>query len=154
MNKKIIFIKFILLIIILFPPAGKYVFGGTMEEILQQEIKCPDHDRPEIISTVKKMSDEGKSKDEILDAVSMQFGGAVLINPREKGAGMAMAYIVPVAGFALALILISAFIGKWIKINKSHEESKNAMNVQSPGDGKDKYEIQFEEEYKAYKERV
>ncbi|MBI5208067.1 MAG: cytochrome c-type biogenesis protein CcmH, partial [Candidatus Firestonebacteria bacterium] len=123
----------------------------TMEEI-HSEIKCPDHDRPEIVSLVDKLIKEGKTKEEILDDVGNKFGIGVLVNPSEKKIGV-VPFLVPSLVLALSIIIAFAYIGKWIKINKSKEKDSNIDKNNNKQLNDEKYENQFEKEYKAFKEK-
>lgn len=133
--------------VIIICSGGKPVFAVNMDEI-RAEIKCPDHDRPEIVSMVDALIKEGKSKDEILDAVAENYGEDLLVVTREKRMGL-KPYIIPVLGLSIALVLVFVYIKKWItkgeKITLQEKETVEASK------GIIDYRKRFEEEFEIFK---
>lgn len=55
---------------------------------------------------------QGKTKDEILDELVVQYGEDVLASPKDEGFGLA-AYVVPIALVLLALLAGAIMLPKW-----------------------------------------
>lgn len=146
MKNKISFIILTLAAIIFY--SGKNpVFAVNMDEI-RAEIKCPDHDRPEIVSLVESLINEGKTKDEILDAVAENFGEGVFAVTREKKLGL-KPFIIPAFGMIIVFIFGFAYIKKWItKGEKAVLHEKEIIEA-----SKDiiDYKKRFDEEYDKFK---
>ncbi len=131
---------------------------ATLEEMVL-ELKCPEDQETlehqhgcqihaKMLKRLEILIFEGKTKDEILDIFNDEFGPGSLVNLRKKGFGL-LAYLVPILGLTLALTLISAYIGKWIKVTKTQEQmNKTDVKLESK---EEKYEKQFDDEYKAFK---
>ena len=67
-----------------------------------------DAERREITELIK----QGKSKDEILDALVATYGDRVLASPKDSGFGLA-AYLVPIVLVVLALAALAVFLPRW-----------------------------------------
>ncbi|MBI5417943.1 cytochrome c-type biogenesis protein CcmH [Candidatus Poribacteria bacterium] len=128
----------------------------TLEEMIP-EIKCPEDNETlehqhgceihkRMLTLLEKLIKEGKTKDEILDIFAQQFGPGALVTVRDVGFGR-LARLIPRIVLIIAVILVVAFIGKWIKIT----EEKEKISTSEVSD--DKYNKKFEEEYKAFKEK-
>lgn len=143
--KKVLFIS--MLSAIIFYPGLKPVFAVSMEDI-RAEIKCPDHDRPEIVSLVTGLINQGKNKEDILDAVAAQFGEEVLVYTREKKMGL-MPFMIPAVGLGFAFILGFVYIKKWI----TKGEKTILLDKETVEASKDitDYNKRFNEEYELFK---
>ena len=123
----------------------KYVSALSVEDI-RAEIKCPDHDRPEILSLIGTMVKEGKTKDEIMDAVGDNFGEEVFTVTREMGS---KPYVIPAIIFIISLFFVVAYIKKWIiKGEKTNLHDKEIVDAST---GITDYKKRFDEEYKIFK---
>ncbi|MDD5771849.1 MAG: cytochrome c-type biogenesis protein CcmH [bacterium] len=143
-NKKV----FILIILAAIIFSGIQPVLAVSVEDIRAEIKCPDHDRPEIVSLVNSLIKEGKAKDEILDAVAEQFGEGVLVVTREKRMGF-KPYVIPVIGLTIAFVLVFVYIKKWItKGEKTNLRDKEI--VEASKDITD-YNKRFNEEFEIFK---
>jgi cytochrome c-type biogenesis protein CcmH/NrfF len=93
----------------------------TLNEI-EEEVMCPVcgtllglAESPQATrekAFVEKLVKEGKTKDEIKDALVAQYGNAVLAEPNGGGFSIS-AYVVPIVAFIVAAILLAAAVWKW-----------------------------------------
>jgi cytochrome c-type biogenesis protein CcmH len=70
---------------------------------------------------VEKLVKEGKSKDQIKDALVEQYGTAVLAEPNGSGFSIS-AYVVPIVAFILAVILLAGAVWKWRQTASRRED--------------------------------
>jgi cytochrome c-type biogenesis protein CcmH len=82
---------------------------------------------------VEKLVKEGKSKDEIKDALVAQYGNAVLAEPNGSGFSIS-AYVVPIVAFIVAVILLAAAVWKWRQASASREDNEPAVDGPSDED--------------------
>jgi cytochrome c-type biogenesis protein CcmH/NrfF len=78
---------------------------------------------------VEKLVKQGKSKDEIKDALVAQYGDAVLAEPSGSGFSIS-AYVVPIVAFIVAALLLAAAVWKWRQSTRSRED--DAPDVEGP----------------------
>ena len=76
-----------------------------------------DAERREIVDLIK----QGKTKQEIKDALVDTYGERVLATPKDSGFGLA-AYLVPIAIVLLALVAGAIFLPRWR--NRERTESQ------------------------------
>jgi cytochrome c-type biogenesis protein CcmH len=82
---------------------------------------------------VEKLVKEGKSKDQIKDALVEQYGNAVLAEPNGSGFSIS-AYVVPIVGFILAVILLAGAVWKWRQTASRREDDDPAVEGPSAED--------------------
>jgi cytochrome c-type biogenesis protein CcmH len=70
-------------------------------------------ERTEIMELIR----QGKTKQQILDALVVQYGDRVLASPKDKGFGRA-AYLVPIVIVLLALVALAIFLPRWRAANR------------------------------------
>jgi cytochrome c-type biogenesis protein CcmH/NrfF len=61
---------------------------------------------------VKRLVAEGRSKDEVKDALVAEYGNEVLAVPGDSGFDLS-AYLVPIAAFAIAVVALAFGIARW-----------------------------------------
>ena len=61
---------------------------------------------------IGRLIDEGKSKDQIKDALVAQYGEAVLALPQDEGFDLS-AYLVPIVAFVLAALALGFGVYRW-----------------------------------------
>ncbi len=93
----------------------------TLNEI-EEEVMCPVcgtllglAESPQATrekAFVEKLVKEGKTKDQIKDALVAQYGDAVLAEPNGSGFSIS-AYVVPIVAFVVAALLLAAAVWKW-----------------------------------------
>lgn len=116
----------------------------TLNEI-EEEVMCPVcgtllglAESPQATrekAFVEKLVKEGKTKDEIKDALVAQYGNAVLAEPNGSGFSIS-AYVVPIVAFIVAAILLAGAVWKWRRSSASREEDLPAVEGPSPEDRK------------------
>jgi cytochrome c-type biogenesis protein CcmH/NrfF len=116
----------------------------TLNEI-EEEVMCPVcgtllglAESPQATrekAYVEKLIKEGKTKDEIKDALVAQYGDAVLAEPNGSGFSIS-AYVVPIVAFVVAAILLAGAVRKWRQSSASREEDLPAVEGPSPEDRK------------------
>jgi cytochrome c-type biogenesis protein CcmH len=82
---------------------------------------------------VEKLVKEGKSKDQIKDALVEQYGTAVLAEPNGSGFSIS-AYVVPIVAFILAVILLAGAVWKWRQTASRREDDGPAVEGPSAED--------------------
>lgn len=137
----------LMLAAVLFYSVKNPVLAVSVEEI-RAEIKCPDHDRPEILSLVESQINEGKTKDEILDAVAEKFGEEVFSVTREKKMG-SKPYIIPALGLAVAFIFGFFYMKKWI--TKGEKTTLLEKEIVEASKDITDYNKKFNDEYELFK---
>jgi cytochrome c-type biogenesis protein CcmH len=70
---------------------------------------------------VERLVDEGKTKQEIKDALVAEYGDAVLALPQGSGFDLS-AYLVPIIAFAIAVIALAFGVVKWRQASRTEEE--------------------------------
>lgn len=71
---------------------------------------APQAERQRVL--IRKLIDEGKSKEEIKDELVEEFGPAVLALPEGSGFNLA-AYLVPIGGFLAAAVILFLAVRRW-----------------------------------------
>lgn len=61
---------------------------------------------------IKRLAGEGKSKDEIKDALVAQYGESVLALPQDSGFDLS-AYVVPIVAFVVAALALGFGVYRW-----------------------------------------
>jgi cytochrome c-type biogenesis protein CcmH len=79
---------------------------GTLLELAES----PQAQREKVF--IARLIDEGKSKDEIKDALVAQYGNAVLALPQGDGFDLS-AYLVPIVAFAIAVLALGFGVYRW-----------------------------------------
>jgi len=89
---------------------------------LERELMCPTCNSPLYLSHspaadrirayVVERADEGWTKQQVLDSLEADFGPAILASPKAEGLGLA-AWLVPLAGLALGLVVAVALAIAW-----------------------------------------
>jgi cytochrome c-type biogenesis protein CcmH/NrfF len=102
----------------------------TLNEI-EEEVMCPVcgtllglAESPQATrekAFVEKLVKEGKSKDEIKDALVAQYGDAVLAEPNGSGFNIS-AYVVPIVAFIVAALLLAAAVWRWRRSSASRDD--------------------------------
>ena len=104
----------------------------TLNEI-EEEVMCPVcgtllglAESPQATrekAFVEKLVKQGKSKDEIKDALVNQYGNAVLAEPSGGGFSIS-AYVVPIVAFIVAVILLALAVWRWRVASGKREDRK------------------------------
>jgi cytochrome c-type biogenesis protein CcmH len=76
---------------------------------------------------IQRMIDAGRTKEEIRDALVVEFGPAVLAEPPDDGFGVS-AYAVPVVGGGAVLAVVLFALLRW----RRHDEDGEAMPEPTP----------------------
>lgn len=83
---------------------------------------------------VRRLIAEGKSKQQIKDALVVEYGEEVLALPEGKGFNLS-AYLVPVIAFAIALVALAIGVARWRRAGGPPDgNSKPAPQDPSPED--------------------
>jgi cytochrome c-type biogenesis protein CcmH len=124
--------------------AGAIASRTTLTEI-ESEVMCPvcgtllelaespQAQREKVF--VEKLVSEGKTKDQIKDALVAQYGDAVLALPKGKGFNLS-AYVVPVIAFAVAVIALGFAVFKWRRAAGPREDHDPVVEGPSDADRK------------------
>jgi cytochrome c-type biogenesis protein CcmH len=80
---------------------------------------------------IRRLIAQGDSKPEIKDKLKAQYGPAVLALPQDSGFDLA-AYVVPIAVFLVALVLLILFVPRWRR--RTPEPVPAAGHTISPAD--------------------
>ncbi len=72
---------------------------------------------------VSRLVAEGRSKDEIKDALVAEYGTEVLALPRGSGFDLS-AYLVPVIAFVVAAIALAIGVLRWRRAGESHDREE------------------------------
>jgi cytochrome c-type biogenesis protein CcmH/NrfF len=97
---------------------------GTLLELAES----PQAQREKVF--VEKLVREGKTKDQIKDALVAQYGDAVLALPKGSGFNLS-AYVVPVIAFAVAAAALGFAVYKWRRASGSREDHDVAVETLS-----------------------
>jgi cytochrome c-type biogenesis protein CcmH len=98
---------------------------GTLLELAES----PQAQREKVF--VERLVDEGKSKQQIKDALVAEYGEAVLALPQGSGFDLS-AYLVPIIAFAIAAIALAFGVLKWRQASRT-EEAEHPV-VDGPSD--------------------
>jgi cytochrome c-type biogenesis protein CcmH/NrfF len=126
-------------------PAAAGAKSGLRSELneIEEEVMCPvcgtllglaespQATREKVF--VEKLVKEGKSKDEVKDALVAQYGNAVLAEPNGSGFSIS-AYVVPIVAFIVAALLLAAAVWKWRQSSASREVDEPAVDGPSDED--------------------
>lgn len=82
---------------------------------------------------IRKLIRQGKTKDEIKDALVAEYGGQVLALPKNQGIDV-WAYLVPVIGFSLAAIGVVVTVIRW-RLRRPGEGDGSGGNGDDGPDG-------------------
>lgn len=114
----------------------------TLNEI-EEEVMCPVcgtllglAESPQATrekAFVEKLIKEGKSKNQIKDALVAQYGDAVLAEPNGSGFSIS-AYVVPIVAFVVAALLLAAAVWKWRRSSGSRDDHFAAVDGPSAED--------------------
>jgi cytochrome c-type biogenesis protein CcmH len=114
----------------------------TLNEI-EEEVMCPVcgtllglAESPQATrekAFVEKLIKEGKSKNQIKDALVAQYGDAVLAEPNGSGFSIS-AYVVPIIAFVLAALLLAAAVWKWRRSSGGPDDHLPAVEGPSAED--------------------
>ncbi|HET7445068.1 MAG TPA: cytochrome c-type biogenesis protein CcmH [Solirubrobacterales bacterium] len=74
---------------------------------------------------IQRLVDEGRSKQEIKDALVAEYGDEVLALPQDSGFSLS-AYVVPIVAFIVAAIAIAFGVAKWRRASGSGDDSRPA----------------------------
>lgn len=82
---------------------------------------------------VEKLVKQGQGKEEIKEALVVQYGDAVLAEP--KGSGFSLsAYVVPIIAFVVAVVLLAFAVSKWRRAAGSAADHRPAVEGPSAAD--------------------
>ena len=87
---------------------------GTLLELSES----PQANRERVF--IRRLIAEGRSKQEIKDALVAQYGRSVLATPEGSGFDLT-AYLVPIAAFVLAAIAVALGVRRWRKSGRRSE---------------------------------
>ncbi len=88
---------------------------------------------------IRKLIAEGKTKDQIKDALVVEYGGQVLAMPENRGIDV-WAYLVPVIGFGLAAIGVIWTVIRWRRGRSDDGSDPPGRTGDGPGEGSDEAE--------------
>lgn len=91
---------------------------------------APQAERQRVL--IRRLIDEGRTKQEIKDELVEEFGPAVLALPEGSGFNLA-AYLVPIGGFLAAAILLLLAVRRWRRETDSEDDSGRGPGGPSPG---------------------
>jgi len=100
---------------------------GTLLELAES----PQAQRQRVF--VRRLIAAGRSKEEIKDALVVQYGDEVLAVPGDSGFDLS-AYLVPALGFALAAAGLGIGIGRWRRAGGSSPPDAEAARASGPSD--------------------
>jgi cytochrome c-type biogenesis protein CcmH len=126
-------------------PAAAGAKSGLRSELneIEEEVMCPvcgtllglaespQATREKVF--VEKLVKEGKSKDEVKDALVAQYGDAVLAEPNGSGFSIS-AYVVPIVAFIVAVILLALAVWKWRQASGSRDDDLPTVDGPSAED--------------------
>ncbi len=87
---------------------------GTLLELSES----PQANRERVF--IRRLIAEGRSKQEIKDALVAQYGRSVLATPKGSGFDLT-AYLVPIAAFVLAAIAVALGVRRWRRSGRRSE---------------------------------
>jgi cytochrome c-type biogenesis protein CcmH/NrfF len=100
---------------------------GTLLELAES----PQAQREKVF--VERLVDEGKSKQQIKDALVAQYGNEVLALPQGSGFSLS-AYVVPIVAFLVAAIALAFGVLKWRRSSEPPDGGTPAAAGPSPED--------------------
>jgi cytochrome c-type biogenesis protein CcmH/NrfF len=100
---------------------------GTLLELAES----PQAQREKVF--IERLVDEGRSKQEIKDALVAEYGDEVLALPQDSGFSLS-AYLVPIVAFVLAVIALAFGVAKWRRASGSRDDDAPAAEGLSPED--------------------
>jgi cytochrome c-type biogenesis protein CcmH/NrfF len=100
---------------------------GTLLELAES----PQAQREKVF--IERLVDEGKSKQEVKDALVAEYGDEVLALPQDSGFSLS-AYVVPIVAFVLAAIALAFGVAKWRRASRSRDDGAAAAKGPSPED--------------------
>ena len=100
---------------------------GTLLELAES----PQAQREKVF--IERLIDEGKSKQEIKDALVAEYGDEVLALPQDSGFSLS-AYVVPIVAFVVAAIALAFGVAKWRRAGKASNGDAPAVEGPSPED--------------------
>jgi len=77
---------------------------------------------------VSRLVAEGRSKDEIKDALVAEYGTEVLALPQGSGFDLS-AYLVPIVAFVVAVIALAVGVLRWRRAGRSHDREEPATGA-------------------------
>jgi cytochrome c-type biogenesis protein CcmH/NrfF len=77
---------------------------------------------------VQRLVDEGKSKQEIKDALVAEYGNEVLALPQGSGFSLS-AYVVPIVAFLVAAVALAFGVLRWRRAGRSRDGSPAAVGL-------------------------
>jgi cytochrome c-type biogenesis protein CcmH/NrfF len=92
---------------------------GTLLELAES----PQAQREKVF--IERLVDEGKSKQQIKDALVAEYGNEVLALPQDSGFSLS-AYVVPIVAFVLAAVALAFGVLKWRRASGSTDEGSPA----------------------------
>ena len=92
---------------------------GTLLELAES----PQAQREKVF--VSRLVAEGRSKDEIKDALVAEYGTEVLALPQGSGFDLS-AYLVPIVAFVIAAIALAVGVLRWRRAGASHDREEPA----------------------------
>lgn len=102
---------------------------GTLLELAES----PQAQREKVF--VQRLIDAGRSKAEIKDALVAEYGDEVLALPQGSGFSLS-AYLVPIIGFAIALVALCFGVIKWRRSGERSDRDGPAGPELSPEDSR------------------
>jgi cytochrome c-type biogenesis protein CcmH len=127
-----------LLVVALLAPAPLSANAATPQTSLSEissEVMCPVcgtllelAESPQALrekAFVSRLVAEGKSKDEIKDALVTEYGTEVLALPQGSGFDLS-AYLVPIIAFVIAVIALAIGVLRWRRAGASHDREEPA----------------------------
>jgi cytochrome c-type biogenesis protein CcmH len=100
---------------------------GTLLELAES----PQAQREKVF--IERLVDEGKSKQEIKDALAAEYGDEVLALPQDSGFSLS-AYVVPIVAFVIAAIALGFGVAKWRRASGPRTGAAPAVEGPSPED--------------------
>ncbi len=100
---------------------------GTLLELAES----PQAQREKVF--VQRLVDAGRTKGQIKDALVAEYGDAVLALPQGSGFSLS-AYLVPIVGFAIAVIALCFGVVKWRRSGERSDREGPASAGLSPED--------------------
>lgn len=80
---------------------------------------------------IERLVDQGKSKQQIKDALVAEYGDEVLALPQDSGFSLS-AYVVPIVAFALAAIALAFGVARWRRAGQGGDDEGSAPPPAGP----------------------
>lgn len=100
---------------------------GTLLELAES----PQAQREKVF--VERLVQKGRTKSQIKDALVAEYGDAVLALPQGSGFSLS-AYLVPIVGFAIAIVALCFGVLKWRRAGERNESGSGTVAGPSPED--------------------